>query len=226
MPELFQNEGKSPADLLLEHCRYGNLEGVTTTLKSGVEVNSRMSGKGYTGLMIALVKNHNEVVKLLLEQPDLDVNMNYNGSTAVHYAVHGNNLVGLHMLLHRKDLDSTSVNKLDKNWTCTPLKLALLYNYPQCFSLLLADKRCDPNQKDIRDCTPLMFAVAKEMPNCVSLLLDNPRVDPNIKRKGFGSALMYAVTYNRTKVLTLVKYGHNDDGDNFDTIVGRPRRLA
>ena len=197
MPELFQNEGKSPADLLLEHCRYGNLEGVTTTLKSGVEVNSRMSGKGYTGLMIALVKNHNEVVKLLLEQADLDVNMDCNGSTAVHYAVHGNNVEGLHMLLQRKDLDCCSVNKLDK-LDCTPLKLALVYDYTHCLTLLLSDKRCDPNKKDDWKYTALTFAVSNDLPNCLNLLLSNHRVDPNIKSEN--SALMIAVKLNRTKV--------------------------
>ena len=197
MPELFQNEGKSLADLLLEHCRYGNLEGVTTTLKSGVGVNSRMSGKGYSGLMIALVKNHNEVVKLLLEQVDLDVNMDCNGSTAVHYAVHGNNVEGLHMLLQRKDLDCCSVNKLDK-LDCTPLKLALVYDYTHCLTLLLSDKRCDPNKKDDWKYTALTFAVSNDLPNCLNLLLSNHRVDPNIKSEN--SALMIAVKLNRTKV--------------------------
>ena len=199
MPEILQNEEESPADLLLEHCRYGNLEGVRATLKSGVGVNSRMSGKGYSGLMIALVKNHNEVVKLLLEQADLDVNMDCNGSTAVHYAVHGNNVEGLHMLLQRKDLDCCSVNKLDK-LDCTPLKLALVYDYTHCLTLLLSDKRCDPNKKDDWKYTALTFAVSNDLPNCLNLLLSNHRVDPNIKSEN--SALMIAVKLNRTKVCT------------------------
>ena len=199
MPEILQNEDESPADLLMEHCRYGNLEGVRATLKSGVGVNSRMYGKGYSGLMIALVKNHNEVVKLLLEQVDLDVNMDCNGSTAVHYAVHGNNVEGLHMLLQRKDLDCCSVNKLDK-LDCTPLKLALVYDYTHCLTLLLSDKRCDPNKKDDWKYTALTFAVSNDLPNCLNMLLTNHRVDPNIKSES--SALMIAVKLNRTKVCT------------------------
>ena len=156
-----------------------------------------MSGKGYSGLMIALVKNHNEVVKLLLEQVDLDVNMDCNGSTAVHYAVHGNNVEGLHMLLQRKDLDCCSVNKLDK-LDCTPLKLALVYDYTHCLTLLLSDKRCDPNKKDDWKYTALTFAVSNDLPNCLNTLLTNHRVDPNIKSEN--SALMIAVKLNRTKV--------------------------
>ena len=138
-------------------------------------------------------KNHNAVGRLLLEQADVDVNMDCNGSTALHYAVHGNNVEGLGMLLARQDLDCFyRVDKLD----CTPLKLALVYNSLPCVSLLLDDKRFDSNIHDNWGLTPLTFAVENDAPNCLSLLLASPQVDPNL-----GMPLMMAVKLNKTKVL-------------------------
>ena len=158
-----------------------------------------MSNRGFSGLMIAMSKNHNAVARLLLEQEDLDVNMDCNGSTALHYAVHGNNVEGLGLLLARQDLDCFNrVDKLD----CTPLKLALVYNSLDCVSLLLADKRSDSNIKDSWDLTTLMFAVRNNVPNCLlSLLLASPQVDPNLKNGHHGSSLMIAVKLNKTKVV-------------------------
>ena len=192
-----QNGVERPIANFLEYCRNGDLGGARFALKAGVDVNSRVMSRGFSGLMIAMSKNHNAMGRLLLEQAGVDVNMDCNGSTAVHYAVHGNNVEGLHMLLQRKDLDCCSVNKLDK-LDCTPLKLALVYDYTHCLTLLLSDKRCDPNKKDDWKYTALTFAVSNDLPNCLNMLLTNHRVDPNIKSEN--SALMIAVKLNRTKV--------------------------
>ena len=195
-----QNGVKSAAEFL-EHCRNGNIEGARDSLLAGVGVNSRMSSRSFSGLMIAMSKNHNEVGKLLLEQADVDVNLDCNGSTALHYALHGNNVEGLGMLLARQDL--TCINRVDK-LDCTPLKLALVYNSLDCVSLLLADKRSDSNIKDDYDLTTLMFAVKNDVPNCLSVLLADPQVDPNMRNRREGSPLMMAVKLNKTKVLPLL----------------------
>ena len=201
MSDFFQNGMKISADFL-NYCRNGNLEDARASLQAGVDVNSRMSNQGFTGLMIAMSKNHNEVVKLLLEQEDVDVNLDCNGLTVLHYAVHGNNVEGLCMLLARQDLDCFNrVDKLD----CTPLKLALVYNSFDCVSLLLDDERSDSNIKDSWDLTALMFAVMNNLPSCfLSLLLAFPQVDPNLKSRHYGSALMMAVKMNKPKVVSIL----------------------
>ena len=196
-----QNGVERPIANFLEYCRNGDLGGARFALKAGVDVNSRVMRRGFSGLMIAMSKNHNAMGRLLLEQAGVDVNMDCNGSTALHYAVHGNNAEGLRMLLDRQDLDC--VNRVDK-LDCTPLKLALAYNSVDCLSLLLADKRCDSNIKDDWDLTTLMFAVKNDVPSCLSLLLEAPQVDPNLKNKREGSPLMMAVKMNKTKVLPLL----------------------
>ena len=168
------------------------------------ELHFSCSFQGYpTWLYLAhLAKYHNEVVRLLLEQADVDVSLDCNGLTVLHYAVRGNNVEGLRMLLARQDLDCfDTVDILD----CTPLKLALVYNSFESVSLLLDDKRSDSNIKDSRDLSALMYAVANDQPSCfLSLLLASPQVDPNLKNGRHGSALMMAVKMNKTKVVPIL----------------------
>ena len=55
---------------------------------------------GATALMQAVWGNHNSIVKLLLNQPAVDVNVKSNyGSTALHWAALCNNAQGARMLL-------------------------------------------------------------------------------------------------------------------------------
>ena len=59
---------------LVELCQNGDSEGVKAALKRGADVNSK--GKyGWTGLIWAMVENHNSVVELLLKTPNIDVNL-------------------------------------------------------------------------------------------------------------------------------------------------------
>ena len=71
------------AEDFLNSCYEGNLEGVKAALQSGVDVNIRDTNEGgherdfaagKTGLIWAVMKNHNSVVKLLLGTPGIDIN--------------------------------------------------------------------------------------------------------------------------------------------------------
>ena len=54
---------------------------------------------------------HNSIVKLLLDQPAVDVNMkNDHGRTALHYAAWSNNTEGARMLLLHKDISFNVTN--------------------------------------------------------------------------------------------------------------------
>merc|ERR1711971_841227 len=65
-------------------CYKGNLEGVRAALQRGVDVNEK-DKDGWTGLMGALHYNHNSVVALLLNTPNIDVNWKSDLTT---YAMH------------------------------------------------------------------------------------------------------------------------------------------
>jgi len=93
-------------------------------LARGEDVNSEDS-YGETALMIAVRYKHNPIVKLLLDQPAVDVNVkDYSGGTALHYAVLDNNAEGARMLLLHKDFNSANVTN---NWGNTALMVAVKY---------------------------------------------------------------------------------------------------
>ena len=75
-------------DQLWRYCADGDLVKVQEILLLGDEfVNSKTPGNNVTGLMWAIMYQHNSIVKLLLEQRRIDVNCKSEfGMTALHYA--------------------------------------------------------------------------------------------------------------------------------------------
>ena len=59
---------------LVELCKTGDLEGVKAALKNGADVNEK-DEIGRTGLMRAVHNNNNSLVELLLDTPNIDVNL-------------------------------------------------------------------------------------------------------------------------------------------------------
>ena len=83
---------------LWELCSEGKVAEVKAALARGEDVNGR--GYNRTGLMWAVQLKHNPVVRLLLEQPEVDLNCrNTNGSTALHLAASDDNVEGVELLL-------------------------------------------------------------------------------------------------------------------------------
>ena len=107
---------------LRQLCVDGKLDEVRSALAHGEDVNSKNS-IGTTALIIAVGRKHNSIVKLLLDQPAVDVNVKDNaGWTALHYAANDNNAEGARMLLLRKDFNSANVTN---NWSRTALMFAV-----------------------------------------------------------------------------------------------------
>ena len=97
MPELYQL------------CQEGKLAEARAALARGEDVNNKDSF-GRTALMWAVFRKHNSVVKLLLDQLAVDVNVKDNaGLTALHYAADWNNAEGARMLLLHKNFNSANV---------------------------------------------------------------------------------------------------------------------
>ena len=104
-------------------CDNGDLEAVRAAIARGEDVNAG-DDQSVTGLMWALVMEHNSVVKVLLQQPSLDINsIASNGNTAIHWSCSCGNMTGLRMLLGDPRL--SSVNTGCKSGF-TPLMVAVL----------------------------------------------------------------------------------------------------
>ena len=67
--------GKKTLDeLFLEACQDGRGEKVNAAIVLGVEVNTKDATYGYTGLMCAIGKKHENVVDILLACPAIEIN--------------------------------------------------------------------------------------------------------------------------------------------------------
>ena len=98
---------------LWELCTDGKLAEARSSLARGEDVNEK-DPFGITALMYAVCYKHNSIVKLLLDQPAVDVNVkSNNGWTALHIAAGSNNAEGARMLLLHKDFNSANVTNND-----------------------------------------------------------------------------------------------------------------
>ena len=77
---------------LWQLCRDGHLERVRLALREGENMNSK-DEDNVTALMWAVKEKHNGIVRLLLEQPAIEVHFKDNEDvTALHYAAIFNNV--------------------------------------------------------------------------------------------------------------------------------------
>ena len=126
-------------------CRDGDIEGVQAEIDDGANVNEE-DDSGWTGLMWALGKRHNNVVQLLLNHPQIDVNkVDSVGQCALHYAGFRDNHEGMAALLASKDL--TTINQKE-HYGLTPIMRAIYRNAVNCFNLLLAHPEVDLDTRD------------------------------------------------------------------------------
>ena len=133
-----------------ELCRHGDIDLVQKAIEDGVDVNEEADEgfyKGKTGLMLAIGFKHNNLVKLLLEHPDIEVNKvnKSDRCCALYMAVEAHNDQGLAQLLARQDL--RSINQ-ENSLGWTPIMLAVRWNSVNCFKLLLADQRTSLETRD------------------------------------------------------------------------------
>ena len=133
-------------------CMDGDIEGVQAAIDNGADVNEEDDLFGKTGLMWAFYRNHNNVVQLLLNQPQIDVNkVDQLGRSALHHAVLGANHEEMAALLARQDL--TTINKRgDFGWS--PIMYAVYCNALNCFNLLLAHPGVDLDTRDNHQRSP------------------------------------------------------------------------
>ena len=101
-----------------------NIGWVRRTLARGEDVNSK-DGDNQTGLIYAVSHRwNNEIVKLLLEQPSLDLNcVNNKGNTALLWATINDNVEGVRLLLADPRLNTINHKGLDGR---TPVMKAMI----------------------------------------------------------------------------------------------------
>ena len=112
-------------------------------MKKALARGEDVNGRGYnrTGLMWAVQLKHNSVVRLLLEQPTVDLNCtNSNDSTALHLAAADDNVEGVRLLLN--DSRFSAANHQNSKGE-TAVMVALLHNELNALRELVAHPSVD-----------------------------------------------------------------------------------
>ena len=130
---------------LWQLCFTGKVGDVQAALARGEDVNSSEYFCGISALMWAVRNKHNSTVRLLLEQPSLEVNMRDGmGLTALHWAAVENNPNAVPLLLADPRVDVHCRSNIGR----TALFCAALYGNAEAVRFFLADQRSDVNIVD------------------------------------------------------------------------------
>ena len=128
---------------LWEMCRDGKLVEVSEALQAGADPNTKggfMDGylvDSVTCLMVAIWKNHEEVVDLLLAQPGIEVNAkDWRKETALYYACRTGNVVILSKLLAVPGILVNEWNCYNHGWT--PMMEATFQGKPDVIRVMAA----------------------------------------------------------------------------------------
>ena len=122
-------------------CKDGNLAEVRAALARGEDVNG-------TGLMLAAINKHNSTVRLLLEQPTVDLNcIGFNGMSVLHYAARSDNVEAVRMLLADPRLNTANHKT---SYDETPVMVAMHCNSVNALRELVSHPSVDLDTTDRR----------------------------------------------------------------------------
>jgi hypothetical protein len=141
-----------------------------------------------------------DVIKFLLNQKDIDVNLQDNiGRTALSMAAQYNLLAGANLLLEREDV-KVDLPDIDRQ---TPLFIACTEGNLRMVDLLLMKKGVNPNFKDNSGCTPLANICGlnwnriMKIEEFVESLLSHPDTDPCVV-DNYGASILDKSSGNRS----------------------------
>ena len=186
---------------LVEFCKYGDLEGVKAALQSGADVNTKGVLNSMTGLMWAVSlpvrKNSIPVVELLLDRPNIDVNLKcVHGRSALFAAVKSKNIEALKLLLKVPNIDVNIVDNVGNS----AVHVAVFEKNIEALKLLLNVPNIDVNTVNNDGWSALHAAVYSHNDEGLKLLLSHPSLtaltlnQKERERKGCGATpVMFAV---------------------------------
>ena len=188
---------------------------VRAALERGEDVNQR-GPNNWSLLMFAAAKNKIPLLRLMLEQPLIELNpVCDEGTTALQYAALRGHGEALKLLLEHP---SISVNLSCASTGFTALHMAAFgfQGRGETVKLLLADPRVDVNCKDRNGNTPLILAARNEDNfDALKLLLADQRVDVNCE--GSLTALRSAIEVQNIKAVKLLLDNDRVDVNGMDS---------
>ena len=151
-------------------------------LRPNFSININAQDKfGKTPLIIAISHGCEEVVRILLAQPNLDVNMaDMAGHTPLMEACYPGGETIVSMLLGHEHIQ---VNKADFYYEETALMFAVNELSPELVRLLLTRDDINVNAQDKDRCTALMYSCMNGNTEIVRILLEHKDIDINLIRE-------------------------------------------
>lgn len=177
LPQEYANWETSKGNTILTlSARYGNINAIKYILNNlNYDIN-HTNHMGCTGLTFAIMEGYTEIVKILLDHPEIDINMinNPQNMSTIHVAAKYNNIQGLKLLLQHP---ARNINIVTSTGS-TPLNLAVCKGYREIVKLLLNEDDIDVNGKGhIFNNTSLHTAVFHKRIDIIKELLEHPKID-------------------------------------------------
>ena len=209
-PNLPDNHGLIP----IHYAAMKGHRNATATLLSNEQALPNQQGKdGKAALHHAVENQHIEVIKLLLENKEVDIKevdinlADQKGNTPLHYAVNKKHPGIAQLLLEKSDRIKPNLQNTEG---LTPLALAAQKNIVSVLKILLENKEVDINRADPKENTPLHYAVENNHRDAADLLLgQRGRIMPNLRNAEGLTPFALAAQKNITPVLTDL-LGHED----------------
>ena len=203
-PDLQVNarDGITKQTPLMLACKQGHVKVTRQLLGWGAAINE-VSDKGDTALFEAIYGNHQEVLKTLLSQKELNVNMiqtKQEDRTGLMLAASQGQTDIVEMFLDHPNID---VNAQDSNGD-SALCLAAEAGSKETIRILLKKPTIDMNKVDHRGWSPLYIAAKEDHVKCVELLLEN-NADSSLRDKDFrATAILRAADFGWYDVVDLM----------------------
>ena len=169
-------------------CMENNIVKMRQALAGGFDPNQRLNESGIKALHIVAHRGHQEMVSLLLQQPDIELNPRLDsGETPFHLAAAFGHQEVVALLLQQPGIDTNAVNP--QGWTA--LHYAAANGQEEIVALLLDHPGIEAGATDIDGDTVLHIAVFGDAgPGVLRRLLACPTTDPNVKNQGGNTPIM------------------------------------
>ena len=169
---------------------------------------------GRTALAWAVIRGHEDVVKILLQSKDADPNVGDTqyGRAPLWLAV-GNGHEGMVKLL--LDRDDINPNTRDTEYGRTPLGWVARSGHARLVKMLLERGDINPNTADIfYDRTPLWWAAKGGHGRVAKLLLEREDINPNIADIKYGRTPLWWATEGGYQGIVKLLLNHKDINPN------------
>lgn len=204
------NRGKTAFYIALE--TFDRFEYVKTLLKLGININSALDNSGRTPLMIAIERNDEDLIKLLLRHKDIDIDViDNNGKSALVYTLNANMSFAVKLKIVNLLLGKKPNLNIQDIWEQSLLFLAISNRGYLPIIKALLDYMADINVRDEFGIPLLIRAVNHKDIELIKLLLTYNRLDVNATDNNGETALMHAYKTDQEKEIIKLLLNRNSN---------------